>query len=154
MNLTWRMNWTLKTLFLRILHPGISHHLGVLACLRTMNTQQLRDLVQKAYGKQRWPPKRVPKPQQFLNSILKVTRLALSAPNAKTAPSRHTESWMHPRPQRMRLTHWHEKKKDRKLGKKEKPDSAWLVVGREGNDKLIQSATENSTPSPLTLREH
>ncbi len=35
-----------KTLFLRNLHPGISHHLGVLACPRTMNTQQLRDLVQ------------------------------------------------------------------------------------------------------------
>ncbi len=41
-----------KTLFLRNLHPGISHHFGVLACPRTMNTQQLRDLVQKAYGKQ------------------------------------------------------------------------------------------------------
>ncbi len=40
-----------KTLFLRNLHPGISHHLGVLACPRTMNTQQLRDLVQKAYYK-------------------------------------------------------------------------------------------------------
>ncbi len=42
-----------KTLFLRNLHPGISHHLGVLACPRTMNTQQLRDLVQKAYCKQK-----------------------------------------------------------------------------------------------------
>ncbi len=41
-----------KTLFLRNLYPGISHHLGVIACPRTMNTQQLRDLVQKAYGKQ------------------------------------------------------------------------------------------------------
>ncbi len=36
-----------KTLFLRNLHPGISHHLGVLACPRTMNTQQLRDLETK-----------------------------------------------------------------------------------------------------------
>ncbi len=42
-----------KTLFLRNLHPGISHHLGVLTCPRTTNTQQLRDLVQKAYGKQK-----------------------------------------------------------------------------------------------------
>ncbi len=42
-----------KTLFLRSLHPGISHHLGVLACPRTMNTQQLRDLVHKAYGKKK-----------------------------------------------------------------------------------------------------
>ncbi len=42
-----------KTLFLRNLHPGISHHLDVLTCPWTMNTQQLRDLVQKAYGKQK-----------------------------------------------------------------------------------------------------
>ncbi len=42
-----------KTLFLRNLHPGISHHLGVLACLRTMNIQQLLDLAQKAYRKQK-----------------------------------------------------------------------------------------------------
>ncbi len=41
-----------KTLFLRNPHPSISHHLGVLACPRTMNTQQLRDLVQKSYSKQ------------------------------------------------------------------------------------------------------
>ncbi len=33
-----------KTLFLRNLHPGISHHLGVLACPRTMNTQQFARL--------------------------------------------------------------------------------------------------------------
>ncbi len=59
----------IKTLFLRNLHPGISHHLGVLACPRTMNTQQLRDLVQN----KRWPQKRASKPQQFLTSTLKVT---------------------------------------------------------------------------------
>ncbi len=41
------LNFT--TLFLRNLHPDISHHLGVLACPRSMNTQQLRDFVQKAY---------------------------------------------------------------------------------------------------------
>ncbi len=35
-----------KTLFLRNLHPGVSHHLGVLACPRTMNAQQLRDLAE------------------------------------------------------------------------------------------------------------
>ncbi len=38
-----------KTLFLQNLHPAISHHLCVLACQRTMNTQELRDLVQKDY---------------------------------------------------------------------------------------------------------
>ncbi|XP_073803629.1 uncharacterized protein [Danio rerio] len=42
-----------KILFLRNLHPGVSHHLGVLACPHTMNTQQLRDLAHKAYVKQK-----------------------------------------------------------------------------------------------------
>ncbi|XP_048040639.1 uncharacterized protein LOC125264884 [Megalobrama amblycephala] len=42
-----------KTLFLRNLHPGVSHHLGVLACPRTMSAQQLRDLAHKAYCKQK-----------------------------------------------------------------------------------------------------
>ncbi|XP_043082985.1 uncharacterized protein LOC122330182 [Puntigrus tetrazona] len=42
-----------KTLFLRNLHPGVSHHLGVLACSRTMTIQQLRDLAHKAYSKQK-----------------------------------------------------------------------------------------------------
>ncbi len=57
-----------KTLFLRNLHPGISHHLGVLACPRTMNTQQLRDLVQKAYYKQKMASEKNTNPQQFLIS--------------------------------------------------------------------------------------
>ncbi len=35
------------------LRPTVSHHLGVLACPRTMSTQQLRDLSHKAYSKQR-----------------------------------------------------------------------------------------------------
>ncbi len=47
-----------KTLFLRNLHPGISHLLGILACPQTMNAQQLRDLAQKAYGKQNMASKK------------------------------------------------------------------------------------------------
>ncbi|XP_028817151.1 uncharacterized protein LOC114768880 [Denticeps clupeoides] len=42
-----------RSLFLRNLHPTVSHYLGVLACPRTMSTQQLRDLAHKAYAKQR-----------------------------------------------------------------------------------------------------
>ncbi len=56
-----------KTLFLRNLHPGISHHLGVLACPRTMNIQQLRDLVQKAYGKQKMASEKSAKPPAVLD---------------------------------------------------------------------------------------
>ncbi len=61
-----------KTLFLRNLHPGVSHHLGVLACPRTMNAQQLRDLAQKAYGKQKMASEKSAKTQLFLTSTLKV----------------------------------------------------------------------------------
>ncbi|XP_051741577.1 uncharacterized protein LOC127508053 [Ctenopharyngodon idella] len=46
-------DFNFKTLFLRNLHPAVSHHLGVLACPRSMSTQQLRDLAHKAYSKQK-----------------------------------------------------------------------------------------------------
>ncbi len=49
-----------KTLFLQNLHPTVSHLLGVLACPRTINAQQLRDLVQKAYGKQKMASEKRP----------------------------------------------------------------------------------------------
>ncbi|XP_052011045.1 uncharacterized protein LOC127663487, partial [Xyrauchen texanus] len=46
-------DFNFKTLFLRNLHPTVSHHLGVLACPRSMTTQQLRDLAHKAFTKQK-----------------------------------------------------------------------------------------------------
>ncbi|XP_056118301.1 uncharacterized protein LOC130095569 [Rhinichthys klamathensis goyatoka] len=46
-------DFNFRTLFLRNLHPTVSHHLGVLACPRTMSTQQLRDLAHKAFIKQK-----------------------------------------------------------------------------------------------------
>ncbi|XP_028847214.1 uncharacterized protein LOC114796870 [Denticeps clupeoides] len=46
-------DFNFRSLFLRNLHPTVSHYLGVLACPRTMSTQQLRDLAHKAYAKQR-----------------------------------------------------------------------------------------------------
>ncbi len=66
-----------KTLFLRNLHPGISHHIGVLACPRTMNTQQLRDLVQKAYGKQKMASEKSSKTPAVLDFNSQSHRLAL-----------------------------------------------------------------------------
>ncbi|KAK9966338.1 hypothetical protein ABG768_003456 [Culter alburnus] len=42
-------DFNFKTLFLR----NLSHHLGVLACPRSMSTQQLQDLAHKAYSKQK-----------------------------------------------------------------------------------------------------
>uniref|UniRef100_A0AAY4B215 Retrotransposon gag domain-containing protein n=1 Tax=Denticeps clupeoides TaxID=299321 RepID=A0AAY4B215_9TELE len=46
-------DFNFRSLFLRNLHPTVSHYLGVLACPRTMSTQQLRDLAHKAFAKQR-----------------------------------------------------------------------------------------------------
>ncbi|KAG1941082.1 hypothetical protein F2P79_016241 [Pimephales promelas] len=46
-------DFNFRTLFLRNLHPTVSHHLGVLACPQTMTTQQLRDLAHKAFVKQK-----------------------------------------------------------------------------------------------------
>ncbi len=57
-----------KSLFLRNLHPGVSHHLGVMACTRSMTIQQLRDLTQKAYNNQKMASKKGNKTSTLLNS--------------------------------------------------------------------------------------
>ncbi len=44
------------------------------------------------------------------------------------------------------------KEEDRKWGKKDEPESAWLAVRRNGSDKLNKSAPENSTASPCSQR--
>ncbi len=72
-----------KTLFLRNLHPGISHHLGVLACPRTMNTQQLRDLVQKAYYKQKMVSEKCVKTPAVLDFNTQHHELALDGTQTK-----------------------------------------------------------------------
>ncbi len=64
-----------KSLFLRNLHPGVSHHLGVMACPRSMTFQQLRDLTQKAYNKQKMASKKGN--NTLLNSVNKDSSLAL-----------------------------------------------------------------------------
>ncbi len=81
-----------KTLFLRNLHPGISHHLGVLACPRTMNTQQLRDLVQKAYGKQKMASEKSAKTPAVLDFNTQSQGLALEgAQHQDSAKPPHRE---------------------------------------------------------------
>ena len=66
-----------KSLFLKNLHPGVSHHLGVMACPRSMTIQQLRDLTQKAYNKQKMASKKGNKTSTLLNSVNKDSSLAL-----------------------------------------------------------------------------
>ncbi len=79
-----------KTLFLRNLHPGVSHHLGVLACPRTMNAQQLRDLARKAYGKQKMASEKNAKTPAVLDFNTQSQGLALEGAqcqdNAKPPP--------------------------------------------------------------------
>ena len=66
-----------KSLFLKNLHPGVSHHLGVMACPHSMTIQQLRDLTQKAYNKQKMASKKGNKTSTLLNSVNKDSSLAL-----------------------------------------------------------------------------
>ncbi len=66
-----------KSLFLRNLHPGVSHHPGVMACPCSMTIQQLHDLIQKAYNKQKMASKKGNKTSTLLNSVNKDSSLAL-----------------------------------------------------------------------------
>ncbi len=66
-----------KSLFLRNLHPGVSHHLGVMACPRSMTIQQLRDLTRKACNKQKMASKKGNKTSTLLNSVNKDSSIAL-----------------------------------------------------------------------------
>ncbi len=66
-----------KSLFLSNLHPGVSHHLGVMACPCSMTIQQLCDLTQKAYNKQRMASRKGNKTSTLLNSVNKDSSLAL-----------------------------------------------------------------------------
>ncbi len=171
-----------KTLFLRNLHPGISHHLGVLACPRTMNTQQLRDLVQKAYYKQKMASEKSVKTPTVLDFNTLHHELALegtqrqdsakpphrewNAPpsnrerdsHADTRPEQRYDRWDGPRGrQRSPGRHWEKswdqaRPHENQWEKEEEPDSAWLAVRRKGSDKLNKSAVEDSTVSPHSQR--
>ncbi len=143
-----------KTLFLRNLHPGISHHLGVLACPRTMNTQQLRDLVQKAYYKQKMASEKSAKTPAVLDFNTQHHELALegtqrqdnakpphrewNAPpsnrerdsHADTRPEQRYDRWDEPRGrQRSPGRHWEKswdqaRPHENQWEKEEEPDSA------------------------------
>ncbi len=171
-----------KTLFLRNLHPGISHHLGVLACPRTMNTQQLRDLVQKAYYKQKMASEKSVKTPAVLDFNTQHHELALEGTqrqdsakpphrewnalpsnrerdsHADTRPEQRYDRWDGPRGrQRSPGRHWEKswdqaRPHENQWEKEEEPDSAWLAVRRKGSDKLNKSAVEDSTVSPHSQR--
>ncbi len=167
-----------KTLFLRNLHPGISHHLGVLACPRTMNTQQLRDLVQKAYYKQKMASEKSAKTPAVLDFNTQHHELALEGTQRQdSAKPPHREWNAHPVQQRTRLTPL---TPDLNRGMTDGMDRvdvnahlddtgrvvSWESVGKGRrtrvsltscqterlSDKLNKSAPENSTASPCSQR--
>ncbi len=94
-----------KTLFLRNLHPGISHHLGVLACPRTMNTQQLRDLVQKAYYKQKMASEKSTKTPAVLDFNTQHHELALEGTQRQDSAKPPHRKWNAPPSNRERYSH-------------------------------------------------
>ncbi len=164
-----------KTLFLRNLHPGISHHLGILACPRTMNIQQLRDLVQKAYYKQKMASEKSTKTPavldfntQHMNWPLEGTQrqdnakpphrewnaLPSEDSHADTRPEQRYDRWDEPRGrQRSPWTTLGEVVSWESVGKEDEPESAWLAVRRNGSDKLNKSAPGKTAPLHLALRE-
>ncbi len=85
-----------KTLFLRNLHPGVSHHLGVLACPRTMNAQQLRDLAQKAYGKQKMASEKSAKTPAVLDFNIQSQGLALEGAQRQDNATPPPREWNAP----------------------------------------------------------
>ncbi len=93
------------TLFLRNLHPGISHHLGVLACPRTMNTQQLRDLVQKAYYKQKMASEKSAKTPAVLDFNTQHHELALEGTQRQDSAKPPHREWNAPPSNRERDSH-------------------------------------------------
>ncbi len=97
-----------KTLFLRNLHPAVSRHLGVLACPLTMNAQQLRDLAQKAYGKQKMASEKSIKTPAVLDFNTQSQGLALEG--AQRQDKCHAATQRVERilvQQRMRLPRWY-----------------------------------------------
>ncbi len=94
-----------KTLFLRNLPPGISHHLGVLACPRTMNTQQLWDLVQKAYGKQNMASEKNAKTPAILDFNTQSQGLALEGAQRQDSAKPPHREWNAPPSNKERDSH-------------------------------------------------
>ncbi len=94
-----------KTLFLRNLHPDISHYLGVLACTRTMNTQQLRDLVQKAYYKQKMAAEKSAKTPAVLDFNTQHHELALEGTQCQDSAKPPHREWNAPPSNRERDSH-------------------------------------------------
>ncbi len=85
-----------KTLFLRNLHPAVSHHLGILACSRKMNAQQLRDLVQTAYSKQKMASEKGTKTPAVLDFNTQSQGLVLEGTQCRDSAKPPPREWNAP----------------------------------------------------------
>ncbi len=94
-----------KTLFLRNLHPGISHHLGVLACPQTMNIQQLLDLAQKAYRKQKMTSEKSTKTPAVFDFNTQSQDLALEGAQCQDSAKPPHREWNAPPSNKERDSH-------------------------------------------------
>ncbi|XP_016317283.1 uncharacterized protein LOC107669527 [Sinocyclocheilus anshuiensis] len=94
-----------KTLFRRNLHTGVSHHLGVLACPRTMSAQQLRDLAHKAYGKQKMASEKGAKSTAVLDLNTQSQGLALEGTQHQDHAKPPPKEWNAPSSNRERVSH-------------------------------------------------
>ncbi len=92
-----------KSLFLRNLHLAVTHHFGILACPRTMNAQQLRDLAQKAYRKQKM--KRAKKNQAVLDFNIPSQGLALEGTQPQDSAKPPSKEWNTPSSNKERDSH-------------------------------------------------
>ncbi len=124
-----------KTLFLRNLHPGISHHLGVLACPRTMNIQQLRDLVQNAYGKQKMASEKSAKTPAVFDFNTQSHGLALEGTQRQYSAKPPHREWNAPPSSRERDSHAGTRPKQRydrwdgPRGRQRSPDDTGISHG-------------------------
>ncbi len=155
-----------KTLFLRNLHPGISHHLGVLACPRTMNTQQLRDLVQKAYYKQKMASEMSTKTPAVLDFNTQRHELALEGTQRQDSAKPPHRKWNAPPSNRERYSHADTRPKQRydrwdgPRGRQRSPgrhwdkswDRSWNQPSSYGNSKGKRQ-THHGAVSPRNRRK-
>ncbi len=155
-----------KTLFLRNLHPGISHHLGVLACPRTMNTQQLRDLVQKAYYKQKMASEKSVKTPAVLDFNTQHHELALEGTQRQDSAKPPHRKWNAPPSNRERYSHADTRPKPRydrwdgPRGRQRSPgrhwdkswDRSWNQPSSYGNSKGKRQ-THHGAVSPRNRRK-
>ncbi|XP_043109356.1 LOW QUALITY PROTEIN: uncharacterized protein LOC122355310 [Puntigrus tetrazona] len=162
-----------KTLFLRNLHPGVSHHLGVLACPRTMTIQQLRDLAHKAYSKQKMAAEKGAKAPTVLDfntqshglplegaqhqDSFKPSRKEWNASNreqdfhAGTRPKQRNGRWDGPRErQRSPGRHWEKSWNQSTSFRNQRGKSSW-----DGNGTSMGRAqTHPGATSPRTRRKN